>query len=500
MKNGKITRRQFFKAITAATAGALGYKADGNILAQRGTLFQSRNCEVLVSGQRYKPNVLLIVVDDLNNSLACYGHSVVKSPNIDLLAARGVRFERAYCQFPVCNPSRTSFLTGLRPDSTGILNNTIAFRSLLPHAVTLPQLFRQHGYFTARIGKVFHGGKDMDDPEAWDAISEPVGTSVGRKGQGRNLTGGRIKWCRWLAAEGNDEDQPDGQIAIEAIQLLQQLQSSRNISGFFLAVGFHRPHDPFIAPEHYFELYPLDDLEPPQVPPDRSEDLALAMGRNWKAEFDRFTDQERREFMRAYYACISFMDAQVGKIMAALDSLELWHNTIVVFLSDHGYHLGEHGWWNKNTLFEFSARAPLIVVTPELEIEGINCSQIVEFIDIYPTLAELCGLPMPANLEGMSLQPLLTDVNLPWKNMAFTQVQRGNRAGRSVRTDRWRYIEWDEGREGIELYDHDSDPGEYYNLAHYPQYTETIAELKNLLSRSMDKEGFETGDFGNWGR
>ena len=478
MKNGMITRRRFLKATTAVATAALGYRTDGRILTQKGLLSRSQSLKVSISDSHSRPNVLLIVVDDLNHSLGCYGQSVVKSPNIDQLATHGICFDRAYCQLPICNPSRTSFLTGLRPDSTGVFNNSIPFRSKLPHAVTLPQLFRQHEYFTARIGKVFHSGEKMDDPQAWDVTSDPKGTPLGTKGQGRNLTDGRLKWCRWLAAEGDDEDQADGQIAAEAVRLLEQ-QSTQG--GFFLAVGFHKPHDPFIAPKRYFELYPLEDLELPKDPPDRSTELPVAMGKGMKAEFDRFTDKERREFMRAYYAGISFMDAQLGKIMAAFDRLKLWENTIVILIGDHGYHLGEHGWWNKNTLFELSARAPLIVVTPDMKMPDKNCSQIVEFVDIYPTLADLCGLPISADLEGMSFRPLLTDINLPWKKTAFTQLQRGEITGRSVRTERWRYTEWDEGREGFELYDQDNDPGEYYNLAGHPQHAETIEELKNLL-------------------
>ena len=422
-----------------------------------------------------------MVVDDLNNSLGCYGHSVVKSPNIDRLAARGIRFDRAYCQFPICNPSRTSFLTGLRPDTTGILNNTTPFRSKLPNAVTLPQLFRKNGYFTARLGKVFHSARNMDDPQSWEVRSDPKGTALGKQGQGRNLTGGRVKWCRWLAAEGKDDDQPDGQIAAEAIGLLEQHRRGP----FFIAVGFHKPHDPFIAPKRYFDLYPLASLKPPKDPPDRSAELGQGIGGGWKDEFDRFTDRECREFMRAYYAGISFMDAQLGKITDAMDKLELWQNTIVVFFGDHGYHLGERGWWNKNTLFELSARAPLIVVTPEIKTAGRGCSGIVEFVDIYPTLADLCELSPPANLEGTSFKPLLNDPELPWKKTAFTQVQRGRIAGRSVRTERWRYTEWERGTQGAELYNHDTDPGEYYNLTGDPQYAETIAELKKLLRESM---------------
>jgi uncharacterized sulfatase len=478
MKNSSLTRRQFLKASTVAGTAAFGTWIGEKILAQERTSPRPRNTEL--KGSQRKPNVLFIVVDDLNNSLGCYGHSVVKSPNIDRLAARGIRFDRAYCQFTVCNPSRTSFLTGLRPDSTGILNNTTPFRSKLPDTVTLPQLFRKNGFFTARVGKVFHSARKMDDPQAWETTSDPKATPLGKQGQGRNLTGGRVKWCRWLAAEGDDEDQPDGQLATEAVRLLEQ---HRRVP-LFLAVGFHKPHDPFIAPKRYFDLYPLERLRPPKDPPDRSAELTQAIASGWKAEFDRFTDRERREFMRAYYAGISFMDAQLGKITDAMDRLELWQNTIVVFFGDHGYHLGERGWWNKNTVFELSARAPLIMVAPEIKTVGRGCSGIVEFVDIYPTLADLCGLSAPANLEGISFKPLLDDPELPWKKTAFTQVQRGRIAGRSARTERWRYTEWDEGKQGVELYDHNTDPGEYYNLAWDHRYTETAAELRNLLRKS----------------
>ena len=478
MKNSKITRRQFLRVGMAATTAAFGYHANTNILAQQ---LSTRLNESKVKDSQRKPNVLFIVVDDLNNSLGCYGHSVVKSPNIDRLAERGIRFDSAYCQFTVCNPSRTSFLTGLRPDSTGILNNTIPFRSKLPDAVTLPQLFRKHGYFTARVGKVFHSAGNMGDSKSWDVTSDPKGTQLGKKGKGRNLTGGRVKWCRWLAAEGDDEDQSDGQVAVEAVRLLEQHCDDP----FFIAVGFHKPHDPFIAPKRYFDLYPLELLTPPKDPPDRSAELPQAIGSGWKADFDRFTDRERREFMRAYYAGISFMDAQVGKIIAAMDRMKLWSNTIVIFFGDHGYHLGQRGWWNKNTVFELSARAPLIMVTPGMKRKGENCSGIIEFVDIYPTLIDLCGLPVSKDLEGISFKQLLNNPNLPWKKAAFTQVQRGRVAGRSVRTKRWRYTEWDEGRQGIELYDHNNDPGEYYNLAANNQHTQVVAKLKKLLRKNM---------------
>ncbi len=466
------------KTSTALATAAFGFRAGSNILAQQ---LSTRLHESKVKDSQRKPNVLFIVVDDLNNSLGCYGHSVVKSPNIDHLAERGIRFDSAYCQFTVCNPSRTSFLTGLRPDSTGIFNNNTPFRSKLPDVVTLPQLFRKNGYFTARVGKVFHSGGKMGDSKSWNVTSDPKGTPLGKKGQGRNLTGGRVKWCRWLAAEGDDQDQSDGLVAAEAIHFLEQYRNDP----FFIAVGFHKPHDPFIAPKRYFDLYPLELLRPPKDPPNRSAELPQAIGSGWKADFDRFTDRERSEFMRAYYAGISFMDTQVGKIIAAMDRMELWRNTIVIFFGDHGYHLGQRGWWNKNTVFELSARAPLIVVTPEIRGKGNSCSRIVEFVDIYPTLADLCGLPVSVKLEGTSFKPLLKNPNLPWKKAAFTQVQRGLIAGRSVRTERWRYTEWDEGRQGVELYDHNNDPGEYYNLARDSKHALTIAKLKKLLRQHM---------------
>jgi len=463
-----ITRRRFLKA-----TAAIGLWTNSKNLALE-------NSSTRTPGTRGRKNVLFIVIDDLNHSLGCCGQRIVKSPNIDALALRGVRFERAYCQFTVCNPSRTSFLTGLRPDTTGVVDNNTPFRSKLPEAVTLPQLFRRNGYFTARVGKIFHSGKNTDDPQAWDVTSDPKGTEIGKKGQGRNLTGGKVRWCRWLAADGGDEDQPDGQVAAEAVRLLE----SKNKSPFFIAVGFHKPHDPFIAPKRYFDLYPLEELELPTVPTDRSAEHPQAIGSGWKEDFDRFTDRERREFMRAYYAGISFMDAQVGKLIAAMDRLKLWDNAVVIFVSDHGYHLGDRGWWNKNTVFEASAKAPLIAVTPEMKTRGKSCSGIVEFVDIYPTLTDLCSLQTPGNLAGISLRPLLNNPELPGKQAAFTQVQRGKIAGHSVRTQRWRYVEWDGGKQGAELYDDENDPGEYYNLAGDPKYAQTIAAMKGLLQET----------------
>ena len=429
-----------------------------------------------------KLNVLFIVADDLRNSLGCYGDTSVVSPNIDRLAKRGVRFDQAYCQYPVCNPSRTSFLTGLRPDTTRVQNNNTFFRSNLPDVLTLPELFKKNGYYTASLGKIFHRGGTMEevnesmaDPQSWSHVRFFQGTVKGQQGEGRNLTGGELAWCRWLSAEGDDEDQPDGQIATEAVRLINEKRNEP----FFLAIGFHKPHDPFIAPKKYFDLYPPNKIKLPQDPANRSPEVPFALP-NAYPQFKNFTDKERTEFKRAYLAGLTFTDTQLGKVLTALEQNKLWENTLIVFLGDHGYHLGERGWWNKNTLFELSARAPLLFYAPQAKANGKSSRALVEFVDLYPTIAELCGLAAPANLEGLSFKPLLDNPAREWKRAAFTQVLRGRVQGRTVRTARWRYTEW-EGSAGAELYDHQNDPGEYRNLANDPAFAKQVAEMQQTL-------------------
>ena len=431
-----------------------------------------------------RPNVLFIVADDLRNSLAAYGDPAVRSPNFDRLARRGVMFDRAYVQYPVCNPSRASILTGLLPESTRVLGNDVFFRTTLPNIVTLPQLLKQHGYFTASLGKIFHRGGTMEEPNdswadsiSWSHIRFYQGTAKGQQGEGRNLTGGALLWARWLAAEGTDDDQPDGQIAAEAVRLIQEKRNEP----FFIGIGFHKPHDPFIAPKKYFDMYPLDRIQLHQDPPDRSPEERLAIP-NAFHEFASFTDRDKREFMRAYLAGVSFMDAQLGKVLDALDRNNLWDNTVIIFVGDHGYHLGERGWWNKSTLFELSARAPLVVYAPHASGNGRVARGIVEFVDLYPTLLDLTGLNAPHRLAGVSLVPLLNDPTRTGKELAYTVVTRGRSLGRSIRTDRWRYTEWDGGTEGVELYDHRNDPGEYHNLARDPTYAATVAQLKAAMN------------------
>lgn len=429
-----------------------------------------------------KLNVLLIAVDDLRDSLGCYGNSAVKTPHLDRFAARAVRFERAYVQYTVCNPSRSSFLTGLRPDQSGITDNRTLLRDRLPDVVTLPQLLKEDGRHSAAFGKIFHlgGGRDaalrarwMDLPRSWHTAQSFEATTLGRTQiDGRDLTAGKLAWCKWGAMAGGDDDQPDGQIARAVIAQIEALGEKPWVIG----AGFMKPHDPFVAPKAYFDLYPEGSLALHRPPAGQTPAPPLAVGfGELGAAFAKFTDRERHEFLRAYYACTSYMDAQVGRVLAALDRLQLWDRTVVIFLGDHGYHLGERDWWNKNTLFERSCRAPLMIAAPGIK-PGV-ARGIVEFVDLFPTVAELCGLAPPPRLDGQSLVPLLRDPASPGKSAALTLVVRGaNQRGDSLRTERWRYTRWSDGT--AELYDHAADPEETNNVA--AAHPEVVARLRKL--------------------
>jgi uncharacterized sulfatase len=436
--------------------------------------------------------VLFIIADDLSCDLGCYGNTIVQTPSLDRLASTSVRFDRAYVQYPLCSPSRSSFLTGLKPESIGVFNNNQSFRKNRPEVVTLPQLFRQHGVFTAAFGKIFHHGalqeKSMQDPQSWDLHPEIKGNSRGSQGESRDLLPLRSFLAfKWIAANGDDEDQLDGRIAGEAIKFLEK----KGDQPFFLAVGFHRPHVPLQCPRKYFDLYPLESLElpknlPESFPPSAIPDEAGSDG------FASWSDQDRKEFMRGYFACITFMDAQVGKVLDALERLHLDENTIVVFTGDHGYQLGQHGWWSKNTLFEETLRTPLLIRLPGAKGNGKACNGLVEHLDLYPTIADLCGLPPPSGLDGMSLRPLLEDPSRSGRESARSMVRRGEEVkGRSIRTDRWRYTEWNEGALGVELYDFKNGPAKGIDRTKDPEYSTTRAELSGLLRGTV-----KTGDVG----
>jgi len=438
------------------------------------------------------PNVLLIMADDLNDDFATFGHRGVKTPNLDRLAARGVRFSRAYTQFPLCSPSRVSLLTGLRPDTTRIYELQTHFRTILPDVVTLPQMFRRSGYVAARVGKIYHygnpgdiGTSGLDDPASWDAVVNPRGVDKDEESKLTNLTPDRGlgSALAYYASPAPDAEHTDGKVASETIALLEKNKDRP----FFIGAGFYRPHCPFIAPQKYFDLYPLDRIPAPR-PPDPTasvpEPAWFTRPPNWGID-----ETAQRQAIRAYYASISFLDANVGRVLDALDRLQLTDQTIVVFASDHGYHLGERGQWMKQTLFERSARTPLIVAGPGVAAKGKTSARIVEFVDLYPTIAELSRLSPPAGLHGRSLTPLLKEPDAAWDHAALTQVMRGPAGntfmGYSVRTERWRYTEWDGGKRGTELYDEVADPDELHNLAAETKYEGTFAEMQRLLQRMI---------------
>ena len=422
-------------------------------------------------------NVLFIVVDDLNTTLGCYGHPTVKTPNIDRLAKMGVQYNHAYCNYAVCGPSRSSFLTGLRPETTTILDNRKSLQSILGDRVTLPYLFKQNGFYTMSLGKVFHGPKEHNDLKAWDEIYGYGPTPIGKTGEKRNMTGDVLKWCEWMAAEGDDEDQPDGQIARKAVEFI----AAKKDKPFFLAVGFQKPHDPFFAPKKYFDMYPLEVCNPPILPEGWQPPYKHTLPGETSV-FNKFTDQDKREFLRSYYACVSFLDAQVGKLLQALEETNQMENTLIVFFGDHGYHLGEHNWWNKVTIFEKGTRAPFIMAGQSVGKKGLESDAMFEFIDIYPTLAELLKLKnTPEYLEGKSFAKSVKNPSKPFRKSVEAVVSRGEMLGRMVKNEKWRYIEWDKGQKGIELYDQANDPIEYNNLANLPEYVETIKKMKRVM-------------------
>jgi len=428
-----------------------------------------------------KKNVLFIIVDDLNTTLGTYGHPRVLTPNIDNLARRGIQYNNAYCNFPVCNPSRSSFLTGVRPETLGILDNVTPLQSKLGDMTTMPHLFKQNGYYTVSLGKVFHGPKaEHNDLKSWNEIYGFKTSPVGKQGEQRNISDGALEWCHWRAAEGDDNDQPDGQLAQKAVEIIK----SKKAEPLFLALGFHKPHDPFVAPKKYFDLYPLATCDPAVLPTGWYPPYPHTLPGE-QTIFAQFTDQDKREFLRSYYACTSFMDAQLGKVITALEEEGLMENTLIVFFGDHGYHLGEHEWWNKVTVYEKAHQAPMIIVDESRpEIAGLTSNAMLEFVDIYPTLADLCNLEnTPTYLEGRSFRSTLNNPLTSFREVVYSVVRRGGFLGRTVKTKDWRYTEWDNGKQGTELYDERNDPLEYTNLSNNQSYDNVQKMMKKLLDQ-----------------
>ena len=491
-----MTRRTL-ATIVAFAIGALVVGPAGTVHAQRGR-------------QAARPNVLFILSDDLNDDMGAWGHPIVKTPNIDRLAARSVRFDRAYTQYALCNPSRASFMTGLRPDTIRVYDLTTHFRTNVPDVVTLPQMFQRAGYFAARVGKIYHygnpgdiGTSGLDDPPSWNRFVNPRGIDKDEEpklsfaGPSRAL-GSSLSY---YASPARDEAHTDGMVATETIKLMEEHKGGP----FFIAAGFYRPHCPYISPQKYFDLYPSLD----RIPAAEYSELMLKQSPTASRSITwNVPEKEQREAIRGYYAAISFMDAQVGRVLDALDRLKLRQNTIVVFMSDHGYHLGDHGGlWMKQSLFERSTRTPIMIAGPGVTAQGGVSRRIVEMIDIYPTLAALAGLEPPSALQGRSLLPLLGKPDAEWDHPALSQVRRpaGPGAGRgaaargdgapaqppapphvgyTVRTELYRYIAWDDAKGGEELFDEINDPGEVRNLAASPFYADVLDRMRQALSRT----------------
>lgn len=454
---------------------------------------------LLHAAEGRKLNVLFIMADDLRPELGCYG-SPALTPNIDRLARRSVTFNRAYCQQALCNPSRSSLLTGLRPDTLGLWCNGTHFRELQPEVVTLPQHFQAQGYVTRDVGKIFHNWhtKEKGDRRSWSAPEflhyENHGNDkpLVKGGPPENLS--KAPKCERCDVE--DAAYFDGRVADEAVRVLGEIKDRP----FFLAVGFWKPHAPFNAPKRYWDLYdraklpPLDPKRPLAAP-----EIAFHTGselRGLPPKQQDFTSAEAAEMRHGYFANLSYLDAQVGKVLAALDKEGLAESTFIVFCGDHGYHLGEHGLWAKTSCFELDARVPLIIASPGSKNAGVKTDALVELVDLFPTLVDLCRLPQLKALEGTSLVPALCDSKITVKPAAFTQhprpayydrTEKGvpDAMGYSVRTSRVRYTQWRDWESGKvigqELYDHAADPRELRNVVDSPPDREALAEAVKLL-------------------
>jgi iduronate 2-sulfatase len=459
----------------------------------------------VAAGQSPRLNVLFIAVDDLRPALGCYGDGVAVTPNIDALAGRGLLFNRAYCQQAVCCPSRLSLLTGRRPDTIEVWDLATHFRDKLPNIVTLPQHFKNHGYHTQSIGKIYHGGgKPSKDPPSWsvepryDVVRDPRV----RYALESNLQGQGLKRSSTEAAEVSDNDYIDGIVCEAALEALSDLQQERR--PFFLAVGFRKPHLPFCAPQRYWDLYDPAAIAPPvsTTHPVAAPEYAV---RSWN-ELEGYRDIPRsgrltagkvQRLRHGYYACVSYVDALIGRLLRRLDQLKLADNTVIVLWGDHGFHLGEQGLWTKANNYELSTRVPLIISLPEQATAGMRSNALVEFVDVYPTLADLCGLDAPPGLEGISLGPLIIDPKRAWKRAAFSQYPRaktgsrhkahGDVMGYAVRTARYRYVEWrrwdTKAVQARELYDHEVDPHETKNVVSDPRHQRSVEQLSQMLSR-----------------
>lgn len=446
-----------------------------------------------------KPNVLFLISDDLNTALSGFGHQQCKTPNLDRLAEEGIKFESMHCQYPVCGASRASLMSGLYPYTNGTMGNGGTLRGNMPDVVTLSQAFMNQGYYAGRVSKIYHMGIPIeivegtalrDDPKSWTEafnIKAPEQNAPGKKTNWspKNKTSQAFVG---VVSSAGDLAHADGMAADKAIEILDEVKDKP----FFLAVGFVRPHVPLVAPEKYFDLYDQDEMQAPLMPKNDLDDVPQII-RDYKSNKEYgITPESHKGLLAAYYASVSYMDAQVGRVLDALEEKGLKDSTIVVFTSDHGYLLGHHGKFQKQHLFEEATRVPFIVSVPWMTSEhGKGTQNLTELIDLYPTLTDLTGIPAPATLQGTSLRPLLEDADSPaWsKDTVFTISRSG---GESLRTKQWRYTQWGFGKSGMELYDLEKDPGEFTNLANNPAYASVVASMKKQLHAKRDEAGYRT--------
>lgn len=458
-------------------------------------------------------NILFIMADDLRPELGCYG-SVAHTPHLDALAKRGVRFNHAYCQQAVCNPSRSSMLTGLRPGTLGLYVNGTHFRELRPGVMTLPLWFKEHGFTTRCVGKIFHNWhtKEHGDPRSWSApeflhyanhgddtplVAGVLPVNLASLTQGMRPYG-KVPVCE--CRDVPDEAYYDGRVAAEAVRVLAEIKDRP----FFLAVGFWKPHAPFNAPKKYWDMYERDKL-PPVIParPTGAPEIAFHQSTEILGPPEtqkQPTPEQVAEMRHGYFAGISYMDAQLGKVTAALAQHGLLDSTLIVFWGDHGYHLGEHGLWGKTSNFELDAHVPLIIAAPQTRHAGAATDALVEMVDLFPSITALCGLPAPTGLEGASLVPVLENPQASVKDAAFTQHPRPAYADRtprgrpeamglSVRVMKFRYTEWRDFDTGAvlacELYDHTADPAELHNVIDTPGDPAALAAARELLHRQF---------------
>ena len=455
-----------------------------------------------------KPNVLFVVCDDLNTHVSTSGYEPILTPNLAGFAKESMTFNRAFCQYPVCGPSRASFLSGLYPQASRVLNNTLDIRTTRPGTISMPQFFKENGYWTAGVGKVFHNTKSDHGEIAWNesirfendelAVVREARLKFESEHGSIDKQPNKRKWKelkRRVSAKLDAQTPPgrgrsgltdaqhkDGKNARQVVRWLEG--KPYGDKPFFIALGLQKPHVPFLAPDKYFDLYPLNEIT---YRSDRSDLWDFipksAISKRYEAfgfELGKENHPLRREYMQAYHACVSFIDAQLGLVLDALKKNGLWEETVVVFTSDHGYHLGDHFIWGKVTLFDVGARVPFIVRAPGLSKSGATSEAMVELIDVYPTLADLAGLKAPDHLQGASLRPLLGHPDrLGKKKYAYSVVSRGPKLGYALRNQNWRYGKWPDGEE---LYDLRKDPQEKSNLAHGKGHKERLEGFRRVLA------------------